>query len=120
MKSLLEYVRDRAELRNKLLYAKSEGYIEVSFEFDRMFEEYKRNVFRILKVYLLIDPYSKRQLLVEQALQGFLRALDALPKARRGESLKAHAMLNPDGSCSLVVIHHKAGRRRRSGSADPF
>ena len=79
--SLLAFVRDRAELRNKLLYAKSDGFIEVTFDFDRMFGEYKRNVFRILKIYLLIDPYPKRQLFVEQALQGFLSALDGLPKA---------------------------------------
>jgi hypothetical protein len=82
--SLLAFVRDRAELRNKLLYAKSNGLIEVTFDFDRMFGEYKRNVFRILKVYLLIDPYPKRQLFVEQALRGFLSALDALPKSDGG------------------------------------
>ncbi len=84
MKTLLAYVRDRADLRNRLLYAKPNGIVEINFAFDRMFEEYKRNVFRIIKTYLLVDPYPQHQLFVQQALRGFLSALDALPKTDGG------------------------------------
>jgi hypothetical protein len=78
-KDMLQYVRERAEMRNQLLYATEQGYFEVKVDFPRMFDLYMANTFLILRTLLLIDPYSRKQLFGQQAIDAFLRHLKAFP-----------------------------------------
>jgi hypothetical protein len=79
-KDLIAFVKDRADFRNRILYAKDHGYIDISFDFDRMFSEYQKNVFMVLKAYLMIDPYREKQQFVQQALDAFLLHLKSIPR----------------------------------------
>jgi hypothetical protein len=78
VKDIIEFVRDRANFRNKILYATPDGYPTIS-DIDRAMELYQKNVFTILRLYMLIDPYPGNQLLVQQALDAFLKTLRLLP-----------------------------------------
>jgi hypothetical protein len=77
---MLQYVRERAEMRNRLLYASEQGYFDVKVDFPRMFAMYSANTFLVLRALLLIDPYAPRQLFVQQAINAFLKHLKAFPK----------------------------------------
>ena len=78
-KDMLAYVRERVEERNRTLYASDKGLFQISFDADKMFAFYRKHVFSILRVYLMIDPYPKKQLFVQQCLAAFLQHLNALP-----------------------------------------
>ena len=79
-KDMLQYVRERAEMRNRVLYASEQGYFELNVDFPRMFDVYSANTFLILRELLLIDPYPRRQFFVQQAINAFLKHLKAFPK----------------------------------------
>jgi hypothetical protein len=78
-KSILEYLRKRANDRNLILYAASAGYYAIQGSIEEGLKYYQRNVFVILRAYLMVDPYNRKQLFVQQALTAFLRTLKALP-----------------------------------------
>jgi hypothetical protein len=79
-KSVRKYLEERATLRNKLLYAVAEGYYAISGDMDEIFRYYQRNVFVILQLYLMIDPYEQRQEFAQQCLHGVLKILTSAPK----------------------------------------
>jgi hypothetical protein len=81
VKSIVEYIRTRANQRNQLLYACAEGYPTVSPDgIENALALYQRDVFIILRIYLFIDPYPEKQLFAQQALYAFLKTLKLLPK----------------------------------------
>jgi len=75
---IIEHLKERANLRNRLLYANPGGCPDVSGEIEPLLKSFKDNVFLILKLYLMIDPYDQ-QLFVQQCLDAFLRMLGQLP-----------------------------------------
>jgi len=77
--SILSHLRERANLRNRLLYAGATGYPDVEGDAELTVKRFQRNVFLMLKLYLLIEPYE-RQLFVQQCLDAFLRMLGHLPQ----------------------------------------
>lgn len=79
VKDVMTYIRDRANVRNKVLYAGDAGYPALEGDAGKEFERYRRNVFTLLRIYLLIDQYADRQMFVQQGLTAFLRTLKALP-----------------------------------------
>jgi hypothetical protein len=79
-KDIIDYIRARANLRNEILYAGPDGYPDFSHGIEENINYYKGNVFILLRIYLLIDPYPGGQLFVQQALDAFLKALRMLPK----------------------------------------
>lgn len=79
-KSIERYLSDRANFRNKLLYATADGYLAMSGNVEKIFAHYKRNAFMIIQLYLMIDPFEKHQLFVQQCLDGFLKILNSAPK----------------------------------------
>lgn len=71
---IVKYVKHLANLRNKLLYASSEGYPNI--EIKRGFVETKREkVMIMLKTYLLIQPYKEHQIFVQKSVYCFLKML---------------------------------------------
>lgn len=79
VKDIIEHVRDRANLRNEILYAGPNGFLVVKGDVEASLREYQRHVFTILTVYMLVDPYGGDQLFVQQVLDAFLKTLKVLP-----------------------------------------
>jgi hypothetical protein len=79
-KSVTAHLRDRANKRNRILYAAETGYPGVAGDIEAGFKQYKRNVYTLLKLYVMIDPYPKHQDFVQQCLAGFLKTLKLLPE----------------------------------------
>lgn len=78
--SILAFLRDRANQRNRLLYAAKGGFNQVGGDPDEICVHYQRNTFLILKVCLLISPYRRKQPLVQQCLIALLKILKRQPK----------------------------------------
>lgn len=74
-KNMLEYSKELAHMRNRLLYASSEGCPYVKSPIEPYIEFQERIVLLFLKVYLLIDPHKEQQLFVQQALNAFIKTL---------------------------------------------
>lgn len=70
--SIQEYVEQRANQRNQILYASDQGIPRI----DRPITDYllsrRDAIFRMLGVFVLIDPYREQQLFVHQTLDAFL------------------------------------------------
>lgn len=80
MNDIIEYLRNRANQRNQILYAGADGYPSIGGDVDKALELYQRHVFVLLRMYFLIDPYKDKQLFVQQALYAFLKMLNLIPK----------------------------------------
>ncbi len=78
-KDIIEHLKKRANRRNRLLYAESNGYRELSGNITSALKGFTRNVFTILKIYLMIDPYKQHQEFVQQCLDAFLKMLKIVP-----------------------------------------
>jgi hypothetical protein len=78
--SIMDHIRERANFRNRLLYAAANGYPCVVGDINPALLRYQRNVFTILKLYLMIDPYPKQQSFVQQCLSAYLKMLNLVPQ----------------------------------------
>lgn len=76
--SVEKYIAERANKRNQLLYATSTGVPSVT-ALNNFLPAQRQHVVINLVLYLLIDPYPKHQLFVEQGLRAFLKMLGKLP-----------------------------------------
>ncbi|HUC97909.1 MAG TPA: hypothetical protein VMR88_05480 [Candidatus Polarisedimenticolaceae bacterium] len=74
-----KYFKDRANKRNHLLYASERGIPNVT-NLNNFLQAQRDHVVMLLAIYLLIDPHSDKQIFVQQAFFGFLKALNQLPK----------------------------------------
>jgi hypothetical protein len=83
--SIHRYLEDRANLRNKLLYASSNGYFQSGGDLNEIFNYYRQNVFTLLKIYFMVDPYEKKQNFAQQCLTSFLSILKGGPEERTFE-----------------------------------
>ena len=77
-RSIAVYLRKRANERNRILYASQDGYPEIP-AVSGFLKRQRRNVFVLLGLYLLVDPYPIHQLFVQQGLNAFLRMLNVMP-----------------------------------------
>lgn len=89
--SFLDHVKKRAELRTAILYATDEGVPRIESLDDEAIDQFRANIFTMLTVFLLVDPYPV-QTVAQQALDGFLRLMDCLPK---------HVDFGDDPSCQV-------------------
>jgi hypothetical protein len=74
---ITKYLEERANKRNRLLYAAAEGVPEVT-SLGNFLPIQRTNVLMLVILYLMIDPYPKKQLFVQQSLQAFLKTLKLL------------------------------------------
>ena len=77
--SLLAHLKRRANLRNEILYASTQGVPHI--QLNNFLENQRLVVKVLLTTYLLVDPYSEKQLFVQQCLSVLLRALERLPQS---------------------------------------
>ena len=77
--SILKHLRKRANQRNEILYATSQGVPSLAGSARKPFKAFRENTFRNLIVFLLIDDYPEKQRFVQQALYAFLKMLERVP-----------------------------------------
>jgi hypothetical protein len=75
VKRVEKYIDDKANERNKLLYAAANGYPLLESVFDDFFFEQKKIVMIMAYAYLLIEPYDEKQPFVQQAIDSLLKML---------------------------------------------
>jgi len=69
---IIKYVKNIANLRNTILYARADGIPKITGKIDGHLEKRRRTVMTFLRIYSLIYPYKEKALFVEQALKSFL------------------------------------------------
>jgi hypothetical protein len=74
-KNATEYLRDRANLRNRLLYAGATGYPGLKGNIEQALAEARSRTFANLLTFLMIDQHPFKQHFVQQAIAAFLRLL---------------------------------------------
>jgi len=74
-----KFVTSIANERNAFLYATEQGIPTVAQSIDNVLANRRSNIFSMLTLYLLVDPYRQQQRFVTQALQSFLAMTDRLP-----------------------------------------
>lgn len=84
-KTIIDHLRERANTRNRLLYAASTGYPGVECDAIAALSHFQRNVFTILRLFVLIDPYPQHQLFVQQCLSAFTSMLAVVPRSVKFE-----------------------------------
>jgi hypothetical protein len=78
-KGVTQYLRDRANLRNRLLYAGATGYPSLRGNVEQALAEARSRTFANLLTFIMIDQHPFRQRFVQQAVAAFLRLLNAAP-----------------------------------------
>ena len=77
--TVAEWVKGRANERNRLLYATDQGIPGLIGDTATPLADRRGNTFSCLAVYLMIDLFDKHQLFVLQCLPVFLSLFDRLP-----------------------------------------
>jgi hypothetical protein len=75
-----DFVEARANERNRLLYASTQGVPHVEGDIDKALSNRRQTVFSVLAVFLLIDSVSKHQQFVVQTLNAFLKVVGLIPE----------------------------------------
>jgi hypothetical protein len=75
------YITDKANQRNKLLYAAANGYPHLETVFEKFFFEQKQKMMTMAYSYLLIEPYHEKQPFVQQAIDSLLNMLGKIQLA---------------------------------------
>jgi hypothetical protein len=70
--TIKEYIKETANLRNKILYASPNGYPEITELSDTFIEKRRSRVIAMLSVFLLIYQHKEHQLFVQQSINSFL------------------------------------------------
>lgn len=77
-KDVVSYIKKQANVRNRLLYAGSEGYPSGVGLPNGFYEDRVGRVMVLLRAYLLIQPYREKQTFVQHSLDAFLAMLGSL------------------------------------------
>jgi hypothetical protein len=80
--SVPKYVKDRANFRNRALYAGERGQPRFRGHIEKYLLAMRPEVYRILLCFVIIDLERRNQEFVPQALRGFLKVLSELKKVK--------------------------------------
>lgn len=76
VKKIYRSIEERANIRNNILYANEESINKSVFDLESMIRAYRRNVFILLRTFLLIEQYPVKQKFVQQGIDILLDILD--------------------------------------------
>lgn len=79
-KQIFELIKERANLRNQVLYAGPKGIPQIKEDAVPFLVDCKDIVFSHFIAFLLIDPHREHQKFVQQSLNAFLRILNRAPQ----------------------------------------
>lgn len=94
-KEIVRQLREQANLRNRLLYASSEGYPGGVRDIETVLRTRKARTFRLLYLYCLLFPHNEPSILTQQSLSAFLVVLGSLKNEQTevgGTSFKSVAV----------------------------
>jgi hypothetical protein len=74
--NILKYIKEQANLRNRILYAGATGYPSLTDLKDSFFELRKTRVMAMVMAFLLIEPWVEPQPFVQNVLDAFLLMLN--------------------------------------------
>jgi hypothetical protein len=74
-----DYVEAAVKIRNALLYATDKGIARGQGPVNETFNTRKDRVLLMLCIYMMIDPYFKKQMFVQNCLYAFLKIVEAFP-----------------------------------------
>jgi hypothetical protein len=74
--SILGYLQKRAILRSQLLYAGDKGIPTLGTPIEVVLRRFRASIFKIVKLYLLVDGYNEVQSFARQCLLSFLRIVE--------------------------------------------
>ena len=74
--TIMSHLREKANLRNLLLYASEKGFPSDPVITEKFFPAYKQRVLTIMRVFLMVQPYDEAQPAVQDALDIMLSILD--------------------------------------------
>ncbi|HXI74753.1 MAG TPA: hypothetical protein VNG94_04155 [Pyrinomonadaceae bacterium] len=86
-KQIEKYISDKANERNKLLYASAHGYRHVESVKEVFFFHQKQKVMKMAYAYLLIEPYKEKQPFVQQAIDALLKMLGKIESAHLNDEI---------------------------------
>ncbi len=75
----IKQIHARANIRNQLLYANDSGYPVIKGDITSEILKYKKEVFLLIWILVMIDMYPAHQLLASQALAELLKILEIVP-----------------------------------------
>jgi hypothetical protein len=78
-KSIMAFLRERANTRNRVLYASVDGWPGVHTPVDVTIGVFRRHTLRNLKFFLLVDEYPERQPFAQLLLDAFRKTLGHTP-----------------------------------------
>jgi hypothetical protein len=78
LKMLETRLKDRTHRRNRALYASESGIPRFQGDISRHLEAMRNVVFRILLMFIIVDLEAGRQKFAQQALDGYLKLMDAV------------------------------------------
>jgi hypothetical protein len=107
-----QYVRERANQRNRLLYASGDGIPRVE-SLNNFLASQRKRVFQILTAVVFVDPYPDHQIFVQQCLDAFLKvAVGVQARVPETEALVEDCGRRSAPPLMLSISQTKKGRAR--------
>jgi hypothetical protein len=77
---LEKWLKNEANLRNRILYATPNGIPKVEItDPEKYLNDYEQKINTIMLLYFLIAPYKEKQIFVQQALHAFVKMIGKIP-----------------------------------------
>jgi len=87
IKQIEKYISNKANERNRLLYAAAQRYPHVESVKDDFFFYQKQKVMKMVYAYLLIEPYKEQQPFVQQAIDSLLKMLGKIESVHLNDQI---------------------------------
>lgn len=83
--SIIEHITERANFRNRLLYAADNGYPRITTDIIENLKSFIRNTMTLVRIYGLVRPWTVQQNFVAQSVTSLVRVLKLVPDTVRFE-----------------------------------
>lgn len=71
-KKILKQIEEKANLRNKIIYAEPKGNLKITSSIDDEIDRYYQRVFKLVRIYCLIYPHSEKFDFIQNAIDAFI------------------------------------------------
>lgn len=71
-KKILKQIEEKANLRNKIIYAEPNGGSHITSSIDDEIDRYYQRVFKLVRIYCLIYPHSEKFDFIQNAIDAFI------------------------------------------------
>lgn len=71
-KKILKQIEEKANFRNKIIYAELNGILKITSSIELELDRYYERVFKLIRIYCLIYPYTEKFDFVQNAIDAFV------------------------------------------------